>query len=365
MKRRHFLATMGKASTGLAVGVSFSRLNTFAAAAGTGAKPPKLRIGQIGTAHAHAAGKIAALQRSGDFDVAGVVEPDPMRRQRAEESREYQGVRWVTEEQLLNLPGLQAVAIETEVGDLLATAARVVAAGKHVHLDKPAGESLTAFKELLDEATRRRLTVQMGYMFRYNPALQFCYRAVREGWLGEIFSIDAVMGKVLDAESRKALLKYRGGAMFELGCHVIDSVVHLMGRPQRVVAHNRSSSSTQDGLADNQLAVLEYPKAAVTVRSSIMEVAGEARRQFVVCGDQGTIDIRPIEPPQVRLALAQPRGDFKKGYQDIPMTHRPRYEGDFMDLAKVIRGEKEFDFPPAHDLAVQEAVLLASGLPRQ
>jgi hypothetical protein len=40
-----------------------------------------------------------------------------------------------------------------------------------------------------------------------------------------------------------------------------------------------------------------------------------------------------------------------------------RYDGDFADLAKVIRGEKAFAFPPAHDLAVQETILRASGLP--
>jgi predicted dehydrogenase len=253
--------------------------------------------------------------------------------------------------------------VETEVGDLLTTAARAVGAGKHIHLDKPAGESLSAFKKLLDDGERRRLTVQMGYMFRYNPAFQFCFQAVREKWLGDIFSIDTVIGKVLDAESRQALMKYRGGAMFELGCHVIDAVVQLMGRPQRIVANNRSSSRAQDGFADNQLAVLEYPKAAVTVRSSIVEFAGEARRQFVVCGDQGTVDIRPLEPPHLRLALAQPRQDFKKGYQDVAMPNRPRYEADFVDLAKIIREEKLSGFSPIHDLAVQETVLLASGLP--
>ena len=93
-----------------------------------------------------------------------------------------------------------------------------------------------------------------------------------------------------------------------------------------------------------------------------MEVDGFQRRQFVVCGDRGTVDIRPLEPPQVRLALAEPRGGFAKGYQDVPMPGHTRYDGDFADLARVIRGEKPLDFSPSHDLAVQEAVLLASGL---
>jgi len=40
-----------------------------------------------------------------------------------------------------------------------------------------------------------------------------------------------------------------------------------------------------------------------------------------------------------------------------------RYDGDFADLAQVIRGEKPFTFTPENDVAVQETLLLASGLP--
>jgi predicted dehydrogenase len=359
--RREFLASTTRASlSALAAGEwLFDAPKSFA----QGTAKPRLRIGQIGTGHAHADGKMASLRRSPDFEVVGVIERDATRRAAAEKSEVYRGVPWLTEEQLLNTTGLQAVAVETEVKDLLATAARCVAAGKHIHLDKPAGESLPAFKRVLDEATRRQLTVQMGYMFRYNPGFQFCFKAARDGWLGEIFSIDTVISKAIGAGERQKLLPYRGGSMFELGCHVIDAVVHLLGKPNHVTPHAVRSGRFTDGLADNMLAVLDYPKASVTVRSALIEVDGGARRQFVVCGDRGTFDIRPLEPPAARLALDQPRGEFKKGYQDVKFPNLPRYDADFADLAKVIRGEKQFEFSPAHDLAVQETVLRASGLP--
>ncbi|MGB8167209.1 MAG: Gfo/Idh/MocA family oxidoreductase [Chthoniobacteraceae bacterium] len=345
--RRHFLATAAAAS-----------LAPFIA---RGAERPRIKIGQIGTSHAHAGGKMDTMRASADFEVVGVVEPDAGRRAHLENSKTYAGVPVLTEEQLLNTPGLQAVAVETEVKDLLATAARCIAAGKHIHLDKPAGESLPAFKRVLDAATQRKLTVQMGYMFRHNPAFELCFRLLREGALGEVFSIDTQMSKLIDPAGRKALLGYRGGSMFELGCHVIDAVGTVLGRPGKVTAFNRSVAA--DGFADNQLAVLEYPKATVTVRSALTEVDGGARRQFVVCGTKGTFDIRPLEAPAARLALDTPHGEFKKGYQDVkfPKTGG-RYDGDFAELAQVIRGEKAFPFSPEHDLAVQETVLLASGL---
>ncbi|MEW6302232.1 MAG: Gfo/Idh/MocA family oxidoreductase [Verrucomicrobiota bacterium] len=352
MQRRQFLS-----ATGLA-------LTAFPAILHAQPAKPKIKIGQIGTAHAHASGKMGAIRSlSEDYEIIGIVEPNEQRRAAAQKNKVYAGLKWLTEEQLFNTKGLQAVAVETEVSDLLATAGRAIAAGKHIHLDKPAGESLPTFKKLLDDATRQKLTVQMGYMFRYNPAFRLCYQAVREGWLGRVFSIDTVISKVLDAASRQALAKYKGGSIFELGCHVIDSVVFLLGKPRRVIAYGRSSSTLKDGFLDNQLAVLEYPNATATVRSAMLEVDGGARRQFVVCGDKGTFDIRPLEPAAARMALDAPRGEFKKGYQDLKFPRQPRYDGEFIDLAKVIRGEKEFEWSPAHDLAVQETILLACKLP--
>ena len=152
------------------------------------------------------------------------------------------------------------MAIETEIGYLLSTGSRCIDAGKHIHLDKPAGESLPQFQRLLADAARQGLTVQMGYMFRYNSAFQFCLRAVAAGWLGEIFSIEAVISRKLTVEQRRKLIKYKGGSVFELGCHMIDQVMQIAGRPQRVTSYARHTSPLRDGVADNMLAVLEYDR---------------------------------------------------------------------------------------------------------
>ena len=353
--RRDFLHLSGLACVSLTAAPFFANAQ---------AAKPRIRIGQIGTAHAHASGKMDTMRASADFEVAGIVEPDERRRAALASGKTYGGIPVMTEDELLGAPGLQAVAVETDVKNLVPTAARCIAAGKHIHLDKPAGESLPALRRLLDDATARKLTVQMGYMLRYNPAFLIARRLVREGALGDVFSIEAAMGKIQGDAERHALAAYRGGAMFELGCHVIDSVVAILGRPEKVTPHSRSSSPLKDGFPDNQTAVLEYPSAIVTVRSVLVEWDGGARRQFAVCGTKGTMDIRPIEHPEARLTLDAAHGEYKKGRQTLEFPKgRGRYDGDFEDLAKVIRGEKAHDFPPMHDLAVHETILLASGLP--
>ena len=133
--------------------------------------------------------------------------------------------------------------------------------------------------------------------------------------------------------------------------------------PTHVAGFNRRTRPEQDDLVDNSLAVFEYEQATATIRSAMVEVDGFKRRQFVVCGDQGTVDIRPLEPPKLLLALDRRRGDHRRGSQEVALPAMPgRYDDQLADLAKIIRGEKRSDYPPQHDLAVHEAVLDASGV---
>jgi predicted dehydrogenase len=360
MNRRKFFENAGQfAGMGLVAPLLMNDSTTRAARL-----PERIKVGQIGTAHAHAAGKMATLRKlSNDYEVVGIVEPDPDRQKEAKDRSAYRGLNWISEEQLLNTPGLRAVAVETEIPELVPTGMRCVSAGMHIHLDKPAGLSLTAFKKLLGEASRRRLTVQMGYMFRHNPAFKFCFQAVQEGWLGDVFEVDGVISKTIDAQHRKKLAVYPG-SMFELGCHLIDAMVKVLGRPDKVTGFTRRTRPQQDSLADNQLAVLAYAESTATIRSALVEVAGQKRRQFVVCGERGTVDIRPLEPPRLLFAADRSLQKYKKGYQEVTLPPMPgRYDDQLIELAQIIRGQKESEYPPEHDLAVHEAVLKASEAP--
>ena len=354
MRRRNFIQAV-------AAGSALSVASRSAAAA---KRQRPIKIGQIGTKHAHAGGQIATIRKYPQlYEFVGISESDESQRRRIQGQGAYRDAKWMTEEQLLGTPGLEAVAVETEVHDLLNTAQRCVDAGLHIHLDKPAGESFVDLQKLHEAAVSKRLVIQMGYMFRYNPAFQFLFRSVREGWLGDVFEVHGVISKTVGAESRKQLARYPGGSLFELGCHLIDPLLHIMGPPERVTGHVRQTRPDQDHLNDNMLAVFEYPRATATIRSALVEVQGVQRRQFVVCGDKGTIVIRPLEPPQLQLTLAQPQGGFQQGTQTVELAAAPgRYDGTFEDMYQVIRGQKDHDFSHQHDLAVQRALLQACNL---
>lgn len=369
--RRRLLKTAVGASAAFAAG-------RWLGAAATNDDQPKqrIKIGQIGTGHEHASAKMSAFRKLRDhYEVVGVAESDPGLRKGRENDPAYRGLTWMTEEELLGVEGLRAVAVEVSSADprILEITGRCIDAGMHVHLDKPGGTSFGAFKKALDEAGRRHLAVQLGYMYRNNPAVQFCRRAVREGWLGQVFEIHCVMSTAHPLEYRKYLSQFRGGTMFIFACHLIDLVVGLMGKPDRIVSFPRQ---TRDDVGaetcDNGLIVFEYPRTTATIRTASLEVDGHRRRQLVVCGDRGTIDIQPLEtitvrpsgPQSLRLALSEARDPYKQGYQDVSFPLQPgRYDEQLIELAEIIRGERENPYPLEHELLVQRCLLQACGYP--
>jgi len=321
-----------------------------------------LTVGQIGIAHPHADGKLAAmLSATADWRVVGWSERDAELGQRAEARHPYNRIPRLTAEELLERQDITTLAIETSLNQATEMARAAVDQGKHVHLDKPGGIDHPSFVALHRAAEARGLTVQMGYMLRYNPAFRLLFQAVQEGWLGEITEIDASMGKLADKDTRSLIREQPGGAMFEIGCHLIDIIVRLLGLPEDVVAFN--TPSTDDGEPDNQLAVLRYPRATANVRTNFADPFGSPRRRFNVTGTAGSFEIKPLESGKIVLSLTQGRGEYRQGTQAIqlPMAGG-RYDGEFADLARVIRKQQAFAWSPQHDIDVHATTLRAAGI---
>lgn len=323
--------------------------------------PESIRCALLGTGHAHAGGKLAVLKDSQDWQLVGVCEPDEAWRAQREKDQAFQGVRWLSESELLGDPSIRMIAVESEVSQLLSLGRKAIDAGKHIHLDKPAGDSLPQFRALLDAAERNDLTVQMGFMFRYNRGFDLVRRAIKEGWLGDIHFVHGNISSRIPTESRLRHAHSPGGMMFELACHLIDMTVLLLGGPNKVTSFLRHDGPQDDQFADNTAAVMEFDRAMAVIESAAMEEQSMSRRIFEVCGSRGSIILQPLEPPSVRLCLAEPTDQYRKGWQTVTVADTPRYVGDVAELAKCLRGEMDFPYSKEHDYIVQETVLRASG----
>lgn len=324
----------------------------------------KIKIAQIGIGHNHGSEKMRAARSFPDvFEVVGVCEADPAWMKSRGSLDVYQGLPFMSEEKLLDVPGLAAVLVETDVWNLIPTAQRCIDRGLHVHIDKPAGENLAAFEKLLADARRQSLVVQLAYMYRYNNAVQYAREMAASDALGEIFEIDAVMSTEHSRDFRDWLRHFRGGAMYIFGCHLIDLVIGFRGRPDAITPFLGKTRHEGVDVYDNTLAVLEYPNGPSTVRVSSVEVNGYGRRQFVVLGTKGSIEIKPFERPTVVTYAEGGGGDIycdRKRVIELP-SMGGRYDELLLDFARCVRGEKENPFGYEHELLVHKATLKASG----
>lgn len=326
------------------------------------AAPGVIRTGILGTQHSHTSGKLKAMKDSPDYEVAAICENNPEAKARAQRNPQFQGLRWMSEEELLGDRSLRLIVVECSVWEALGWGRKVIDAGKHLHLEKPPGNAWVPFKELVDEARKKKLLLQTGYLWRWHEGVSAAIDAARNGWLGDVLMVRGTMNSDRDATQRAVEAKYRGGGLFELGGHVIDRTVELLGRPKKVHSWLRHDTSIPDKLADNNLAVFEYDKAlAVIAQSARMSGSGD-HRSFEIMGTDGTVMVWPeSSPPRMRVHMRKAQGPYKAGWQDITLPPQPRFIGDFKELARAIQNDQPLKHSYDHELLLHETLLRASG----
>ncbi len=317
---------------------------------------PRIRAGFWGVAHSHAAGKWKALQNSGEFELVGIAEESPKLRTEFEKL----GAKVLSERELLN--GTDVIVVESAVRDLAKNAKLSLAARKHVHVEKPPGKTLGELRELVKLARDHDRVLQVGYMWRYHPGFSKISEAVRAGWLGKVTLIRGMIGNLLAPERRGEWAEFRGGAMFELGCHLVDPLIRLLGKPVDVKSMLRRHGPFDDDLKDNNAVVFEFPGALGVITNSTHQPNSSAQRGFEVFGTNGSAVLKPIEPPTLQIDLARAAGPYKAGVQTVTLPVYERYVGDFVELAPAIRGEKPLSVTLDEELLVHDALLRACGM---
>ena len=320
----------------------------------------KIKIGQIGIGHNHGEAKMKAVRKFPEmFELVGYAEENERWIEKRGELKGYEGLPRMSVEEVIAKS--DAILVESDVWNLTKYAQMCIDAGKHIHMDKPASGTLEEYKYLLDTAKEKNLVVQLGYMYRYNPAVLKCFEHVKNGDLGEIYSINAEMSTFHKPEYKKWLTNFGGGIMYILGSHLVDLIVYLLGEPKKISSFLKHTELDGIDFEDNNLAVLEYDKALARIFVSSVEVNGYGRRQLVVAGSKGTVNICPLERP------------IKMTYSDTQMVDRPwenvclevpienvpsdcRYDNMMQDFYEYITGTKQNPFTYEHDYLVQKVL---------
>jgi predicted dehydrogenase len=327
----------------------------------------RIRMAQYGTKHGHAGGKLQSMLTNPEVEVVGVYEPDTARRAAVRERDSvFQQVHWFEDKrEMLEDPSIVAIASEGLNSESLSFTEEIVAAGKHVWYDKPAGDNWLQWQRVVAQAKEKNLLLQMGYMFRYHHGFRQIAEWAKSGMLGQIFQVRAHMSTNLTAPQREVISEHVGGILYDLGGHMLDQIVWLLGRPQRVTSFMRNDSGIVPAFKDNTLGVFEFEKAMATVEIAAMEPRPMARR-FEVYGTVGSaIIVDPFEPAhQLRLCLEEAAGGYEKGVHFLEVEYQTRqdmYDLEMVAFVATLNGKQAPDRTPEHDLVVQETLLRATG----
>ena len=319
-----------------------------------------IKIGQIGIGHNHGHEKMTTVQKFPElFEVVGYAEENEEWIRRRGEKPGYVNLPRLSIDEVIEKS--DAILVETDVWNLTEIAQKCIDAGKHIHMDKPASGTLSEYKHLLDSAKEKGLVVQLGYMYRYNPAVLKTLEMIKNGQIGKINSILAEMSVWHTDSYRQWLGNFQGGDMYIFGSHLIDLIVYIMGKPKKVHASLVQSGVRGVNAHDITSAILEYDNAVARVFSSSLEWEGWARRCFSVAGELGTVNIQPIEDPCVMtFAAAHPQKracvTMAQPVELPPQSNSARYDDMMKDFYAYIKGTKENPFTYEHDYMVQEVL---------
>ena len=183
--------------------------------------------------------------------------------------------------------------------------------------------------------------------------------------VGRLFSVRAHMSTNVDLKERTEQSRHRGGILYDLGGHMLDQIVWLLGRPTSVQRVLRNAATPEiPAYSDNTLAVFEFESAVSVVDIAAMEPRPTARR-FEVYGTRGSAIVEPFDPARtLRLALEAPCGEHSAGEHviQLPLVSRQKlYERELAAFVRVVRDGAPADRPREHELLVQETLLRATG----
>ena len=109
-------------------------------------------------------------------------------------------------------------------------------AGKHVLAEKPLANTREECLAMMEAAKRNNRTLMTAYCMRFHPILREMRRLIKEKIYGECFQL-SIWTEQLTIREDAAWFHDRkllgGGQLFSHGCHYIDLMLWMMGKPLR------------------------------------------------------------------------------------------------------------------------------------
>lgn len=263
-------------------------------------------------------------------------------------------------------PLVDAVVLATPHSQHCTQIVAAARAGKSVFTEKPFCLSTADAEAAVRACAEHKVTLAVGYNWRFQPALQEIKRMLEDGRLGKLLHIEGNFCgpstyRFPAGHWRHDRNEAPGGGMTGRGVHVVDAMIYLGGRIATVVA--QSLRLAQDfGVDDTTSMLFRFQQGASGYLGSVIATAETWRMQ--VFGSNGWAEVGEVEHLttwQLRYALVD-RGNLmlKKTPQvrQFPPTSTERAELEH--FARAVAAGTPLELPGAdgeHNVAVLEAIL--------
>lgn len=135
------------------------------------------------------------------------------------------------------LPEVDAISFATPHHLHAPMALEAIRMGKHVLIEKPLALSEAECAELIREAEAHGVVLMVAYIVRYRPEVQLLKQIVDSGQYGRPLNANCWVESYLRPAPESWFAKRAtlgGGVLFSHGCHYIDLLTWLLGKPVQV-----------------------------------------------------------------------------------------------------------------------------------
>jgi predicted dehydrogenase len=199
-------------------------------------EPPRLGFVGVGWIGRH---RMQAVQRAGAARVAAIADPDVTA---ARDAANDVGCELVTDDLdalLADAVALDGVVIATPTALHAAQARRALERGIPVFCQKPLGRTARECRELVALARETNVALGVDMSYRHTAAVQAAIEALNAGDIGRPHAAELVFHNAYGPDKpwvRDAELA-GGGALIDLGCHLIDLARLFLGDLAPAVVH--------------------------------------------------------------------------------------------------------------------------------
>ena len=164
-------------------------------------------VGKMGEYH------VGVLSEMREVDLVGVVDSDQERAKKI--SEQYKTHSYKNYKDLFNVVDAVVVAVPTSLH--YAIGKEFIEAGIHTLLEKPCTDELSKAEELFDLAEKKKITLHIGHVERFNGAVQELFKIVKDPIYIECRRMSPFSSRIKD-----------DGVVLDIMIHDIDIVLKLV-----------------------------------------------------------------------------------------------------------------------------------------